>query len=280
MKFETCHDIATFCQSVLEILLRHEEQNNLPISFIKNEQGLDSSGWLMGVVRDDAGSVILTAACTPPYNIVLYETDNRPRQEAVNLLAVELKARGWRFPGVLAEQSLARRFAEAFAGGGNFRKNLSMVAMRLEQPVDIIMSPGVLRPLREEDLFFAPYWGWAFEEECHVGLQRLSQQTEQLQKRLGHDFHFIWEDGIPVSQAVHARSTEHGAVVSGVYTPPHYRSRGYASSAVSALSRLLLERGNRFCCLFADAENPVSCGIYRKIGYVEQCILEDIIFTP
>ncbi|HJH03144.1 MAG TPA: GNAT family N-acetyltransferase [Victivallis vadensis] len=62
--------------------------------------------------------------------------------------------------------------------------------------------------------------------------------------------------------------------------PPPYRGRGYASSLVAELSRLLLERGNRFCCLFADTANPVSCGIYRRIGYVDRCIVEELQWLP
>jgi len=85
-------------------------------------------------------------------------------------------------------------------------------------------------------------------------------------------------DGHPVSQAVHARSTRNGAVINGVYTPPNYRRKGYATSVVTELTRILLERGNKFCSLFADAENPVSCGIYRKIGYYDLCVFDDIKF--
>ncbi|MDW7657647.1 MAG: GNAT family N-acetyltransferase [Bacillota bacterium] len=73
-------------------------------------------------------------------------------------------------------------------------------------------------------------------------------------------------------------STENGAVVNSVYTPPHYRNNGYATSLVASLSQRLLDQGYKFTCLFADAENPVSCGIYRKIGYVDQCIFDVLRF--
>ena len=54
--------------------------------------------------------------------------------------------------------------------------------------------------------------------------------------------------------------------------------QGYASSVVAELSQALLNRGNKFCCLFADAENPISCGIYRKIGYYDLCVVDVIKF--
>jgi len=103
----------------------------------------------------------------------------------------------------------------------------------------------------------------------------------RLKERLGKETHVIWENKYPVSQAVHGRSTQNGAVVNGIYTPPHYRGRGYATFVVAELSQMLLERGNKFCCLFADASNPISCGIYRIIGYGDLCVFDDIRFdTP
>lgn len=49
-------------------------------------------------------------------------------------------------------------------------------------------------------------------------------------------------------------------------------------SVVAELSQILLDRGHRFCCLFADAKNTISCGIYRKIGYENQCIMDELKF--
>jgi acetyltransferase, GNAT family len=280
MRLEYYSGTEAFGNDVLEPLLRHEEQNNLLISFARNDRKAETSGWLLATVKDDAGSVLLTAACTPPFNLVLAETDNRPCPAAVKLLASELKTTRRMFPGVLAEQTLARRFAEEFAGTGRYRINHSMTVMRLDRVANHTPSPGAARPLREEDLFFVPYWSRAFAEEAHVGQPGLDASIEQTRKRIGADTFYLWEDRIPVSQACHARSTMHGAAISAVYTPLPYRGRGYASSLVAELSRVLLERGNRFCCLFADTANPVSCGIYRRIGYVDRCIVEELQWLP
>jgi predicted GNAT family acetyltransferase len=64
------------------------------------------------------------------------------------------------------------------------------------------------------------------------------------------------------------RPTRHTISISGVYTPPSLRNRGYASAAVSALTRRLLESGYRNCNLFTDLSNPTSNAIYQRIGYI------------
>ena len=61
--------------------------------------------------------------------------------------------------------------------------------------------------------------------------------------------------------------TPNGVRVNLVYTPPSLRSRGYATTCVGALTRRLLEQGNRFCFLFTDLANPTSNSIYQQLGY-------------
>ncbi|MDR0324613.1 MAG: GNAT family N-acetyltransferase [Oscillospiraceae bacterium] len=268
------HDaVETFGADTLEILLENEVQNNLLVSFILREA--DKSSWLFAAVKDGAGSVVLTAAWTGlPYNIVLYETGNTPNDGAIKLLAGELKALGVAFPGVLAEQGLAKRFAEVWADG--YRVNFSMNIMRLDAVSDHKKAPGSARLMCEEDLFYTPYWEYIFRYDCHVETYDIPTCAEHCKSMLGSAF--IWEDGHPVSMAASERKTQNGAGIGFVYTPPQYRGRGYAASNVACLSRDLLERGHKFCFLVADAANPTSCGIYRKIGYQDLCVYDDIKF--
>ena len=278
MKFTKYDNLETFGADTLEILMENEVQNNLPISFIRNERGFDTSDWMLFTIKDDAGSVVLTAACTPPYSLVLYETSNRPNNTAIELLSNELKQMNYSFPGALAEQGLAQRFAEVHSGRGGFHTHVSMNIMRLDKVNDIERAPGFCRSLREEDLFYVPYWEYSFAVECQLQLSDIPTKYDIAAKRLGKDVHYIWEDGHPVSQVANLRNTENGGGISAVYTPPYYRGKGYASSVVAELSQMLLERGYKFCYLFADAENPISCGIYRKIGYYDLCVFDEIKF--
>jgi len=208
----------------------------------------------------------------------MYETGNKPNNDAVKLLSDELKSIKVALPGVLAEQGLAQRFAEAFAGSSEYYKHLSMNLMRLDSVIVTQKAPGRCRPLQEDDLFYVPYWERSFGEECQIEVYDIPTNVKRIRKRIGKGSHFIWEDSHPVSQAYNERNTQNGAGISGVYTPPNYRGKGYASSVVAELSQALLERGYKFCFLFADAENPVSCGIYRKLGYFDLCVFDEIRF--
>ncbi|MCL2785055.1 MAG: GNAT family N-acetyltransferase, partial [Propionibacteriaceae bacterium] len=79
---------------------------------------------------------------------------------------------------------------------------------------------------------------------------------------------YILEDnGTPVSMARAYRELRAICVVSAVYTPPYFRGKGYASSCVAGVSRVILERGFERAVLYTDLSNPTSNSIYQKIGY-------------
>jgi len=77
---------------------------------------------------------------------------------------------------------------------------------------------------------------------------------------------------VPVSMAAFTKQLKKGISVSLVYSDARKRGMGYGVAVVYNLSKLYLERGNEFCSLFVDKRNPVSNGVYTKIGYK---IIED-----
>jgi hypothetical protein len=276
MKFIRYDSTEKFGIDVLEILLENEIQNNIMISFIKNDKTLDTSNWLMAAIKNENGNVVLTAACTPPHNIVIYETGNEQNDTAIKLLSDELKSINFNIPGVTAKQGLAQRFADVYSAV-NYSK-LSMNIMRLDKIKSIPEVPGFCREFNENDMFYMPHWFDAFTVDCKFDAVGIEKNVEIIRTWNGKVKHYIWEVEHPVSTAVNHRNTENGAGIGYVYTPPHYRGNGYASAVVSKLAQDLLEQGNEFCFLFVDTGNPISCGIYRKMGFYDLCAFNDIKF--
>jgi RimJ/RimL family protein N-acetyltransferase len=221
--------------------------------------------------------------------LVVYETGNIPQEGAAELLSKEFKRLGITIPGCLGEKNLAHRFAKIWTGGSEgeaYDVHVSMNCMQLDEISDFKKASGNSRPLAKTDLYYVPYWETAFELECGVAhfafnefTEKLLKQTDSVRRRMDSGNHFIWEDGgSPVSQAYNHRNTENGAGIGGVYTPQHLRGKGYGASVVAQLSAHLLNKGHKFCFLFADAKNPISNGIYRKIGYYDVCVYDEIRF--
>jgi predicted GNAT family acetyltransferase len=78
---------------------------------------------------------------------------------------------------------------------------------------------------------------------------------------------WLWHDGGPVSTAWTHPPVAGVVRISGVYTPPEHRGRGYPSACVAALSQRLLDGGAVACTLHTDLADPTSNRIYRAIGY-------------
>jgi predicted GNAT family acetyltransferase len=90
---------------------------------------------------------------------------------------------------------------------------------------------------------------------------------------------FVWDvGGVAVATARLRPVATVGARVSGVYTPNEGRGRGYASALTAALSERVLKSG-LWCCLFADADNPLTNRIYQRIGYQKVATFADILFS-
>ncbi|GAA5145020.1 hypothetical protein GCM10023321_02230 [Pseudonocardia eucalypti] len=78
----------------------------------------------------------------------------------------------------------------------------------------------------------------------------------------------LWLDGgEPVALAGASAPIEAMSRIGPVYTPPDRRGRGYGSAVTSAATRWALDAGARHVVLFTDLANPISNGIYPRLGY-------------
>ncbi|WP_256104158.1 GNAT family N-acetyltransferase [Streptomyces sp. ODS05-4] len=80
----------------------------------------------------------------------------------------------------------------------------------------------------------------------------------------------LWEapDGTPAAMAGVSPLVAGQVRVAPVYTPEPLRGRGYGAAVSAAASRRAVDAGAGEVVLFADLANPVSNGVYQRIGYL------------
>jgi predicted GNAT family acetyltransferase len=126
-------------------------------------------------------------------------------------------------------------------------------------------APGMLRLPRPDERDLLVEWTREFVTEAR--LIGAAQAGQMVDGRLRQQGLLVWDDGQPVS-LVGVNPAVAGVVRIGpVYTPPPLRRRGYAGSAVAAVSRRALADGANRCMLFTDLANPTSNKIYAEVGY-------------
>lgn len=92
----------------------------------------------------------------------------------------------------------------------------------------------------------------------------------------------LWElpGGEPVAMAGTTVPVDGAVRVVRVRTPAPHRGRGYAGAVTAAVTRAALEAGARHLVLFTDLADPVSNGLYRRLGYVPVRDFTELGFVP
>jgi predicted GNAT family acetyltransferase len=204
---------------------------------------------------------------TPPYNVIVYGTGEH-LDAAIEASVSFLLREGVTPPGVIGPRGVASSFASTWSQCTSAALTVQMEQMiyRLDRVNDIPLSPGELICATGEHTDLVAGWMVSFSEVTHERLDR-PEALNRAQEMIAASRVYLWFDGMPVSMAWRARPSRHGIVVTGVYTPPQLRTRGYATACVASLSQLLLDEGFQFCALYADLANPISNHIYQKMGY-------------
>lgn len=263
-------DLKSYTASVIEFLEINEAENSLLLG-------------ILGVLKDDpatrspfmaqvkSNDETIAAAFYSDRNLIV----TRGLEPALEVLAAMLMTGNIDVPGVVGSSEIAERFAQTWTKARGCEHLLWMDQglyrlTRVEWPQGI---PGKMRPMTARDTEFVADWILGFHlgalrQEHYSSEEAWKNSEARPQKRMT----FVWDvDGTPVAMAGLARPTTRGISVSGVYTPPEYRKRGYATALVAAISQEGLNRGKEFCVLYTDVTNPTSNSIYQKIGYQLVC---------
>ncbi len=251
--------------------LRDEAMNNLVLGLVARMRGTPD-GTMGGEtvktfasIRGDSGALVGTAWRTPPNALVV----SAMGPSAIEALVPAILAHDPTLDGVMGPTTSCDAFAEAFSRLSGKKYNLIMHegVYCLETFVEPTWAPGRLRPAAEPDAPLLIEWLRQFGIDAH--LPALDIDPEKLVRRyLDTGTMFLWEhEGTPVTMVGSNARTPNGARVGPVYTPSNLRGRGYGTSGTAAVTKQLLDAGQKFCFLFTDLSNQTSNGIYRRIGY-------------
>lgn len=216
------------------------------------------------------------ASRTPPHNMLI----TNGTLHGLAALAADAFSALRHLPGVTGPRQAAAGFAEAWLALAGGRATICM-RQRLHKiervDADLPVIQGTLREVTPSERALAVEWTMAFAHEAIPN--RPSEAEESVDRHLRSGTLYFWDDGRPVAMCASPGGATSGARINLVYTPPDMRRRGYATAAVSALTRRLLDGGSRYCCLYTDLANPTSNSVYRRIGYRPVCDIDDYSFA-
>jgi RimJ/RimL family protein N-acetyltransferase len=181
-------------------------------------------------------------------------------------------------PGVQGGSATAARFA----GRWTERQRVAAFPTRglrlyeLAQLNEIEPVEGQLREFEALDRPRVIPWIAQFQAEVHEAPMDPERQLDDL---LTAGRIWLWEDEGISCMAISRQPIQGVVRLSGVYTPPHKRRRGYAAACVYGVSKYFTETSHR-CILYTDLGNPTSNSIYRQLGYQAVAEVTHYRFDP
>jgi predicted GNAT family acetyltransferase len=266
-----------FLERAGESLERAEAENNLLLGISKyyeiNPGRTNVNPYFLTV--EDSGILFGAALMTPHRHLII----SRIFDPALVALTDYFLKESIPVPGVVGPKSTTRLFAEHWKNrtGKGSRVKMSQGLYACERVVVEVYSRGHLRPAMESDEALLVQRSAEFCREAGIE-DEIESTKARIPSDIANQSLYVWDNDQVVSMAIVQRETVSGICVSMVYTPPHLRSQGYATSCVAALTQRMLDSGKKFCCLYTDLTNPTSNAIYQKIGYEPVCDSEDLVF--
>ena len=268
MKVTRFDDPVQYYQKVEGYLIQHEATHCLLLGISQalcRAAKTNEANLLYLAVADNNQTVVATAIRTPPRKLILSRAID---SQAVELIAEDLAVDSQSLPGVIAPSTEAETFVTTWQRltGQSDELALAMRIHQLEKVKAINKASGSFRIAIESDRNLLIDWIQAFEQEALGDNEPKSDYQLWFNRHLESKSLFVWQDNVVVSMAASSGATPNGIRINAVYTPPEYRGKGYATSCVTQISQLLLNK-YKYCFLFTDLANSVSNHIYRKIGY-------------
>ncbi len=212
---------------------------------------------------EDDGELIGCAYRTPPYKVGVTVLP----QAAVALLVADLAATyAGAIGGFSGPEPTVSELARAWVSrrGGSWSVNTSgrLLSFGSAGKTSGDGATGMLRLAAAGDLALAQSWGAAASIDSGIA----ALDGRMCQQLLGARLLYFWADDQPRCMIGLLRETRDSAAVGIVYTPAAFRGQGHATAAMTALGKLLDERGvaNRY--LWIEPKNDGGQALARKLG--------------
>ncbi len=181
--------------------------------------------------------------------------------------------------GVVGETNYSEAFTTYLQK--NKVSDRKLIVQKLTKVNDNKLADGEFKPARSEALDYLAEWANQFQHDAHAFPKKTKTEIRSNIKNLiskGQLFNWVNSRNELVSMAGIIRNTSNIGIVGMVYTPKHFRGKGYAKSCVQKLSEHILNSGYKNCGLFAESANLTSTKIYKEIGYEISTEFSDIAF--
>lgn len=267
LKLIKYHDVSEFKKESITFLEQNEVENNLPLGILHSLKPEQKPQLMATVKRDD--EFVLVFLQTHPQQIIISKPSGISEKE-IKLLAEQFCGDIQDIPGFIGDKAFILAFIDHMKElrDTQFHIHMNQRLYKLTHVKKEAGKDGKLRLFGREDASLIKEWIIKFCKDTGVEEINEEEAEEKTADIIEKGRLYGWEvNGEVVSMANASRPTNSNIHITLVYTPPEHRKKGYASSCVSALTQLMLDKGFQTTSLYTDLDYPTSNKIYMEIGY-------------
>ena len=276
MDFKKYESKKQFLDENLEILIKEEAQNEVMIGIVLQHDDSKVEKWLLGRIEENGEVKIIFIVDDDKEGLVFYCPNKNITTEHIEFLVYSIINSDTALEQIVGNKEFSKRIGEIYCmkTGKNIIKtstthtlvlheikqehiledNEKLIKLNPEHPSSKKMGQVV------KDIHTDIYG----QEECS------DEEAEKIANIYLKKGLYILTDNNEENVYCHAvtvRKQVNGCAIGAVISPKEYRGKGYGKKCIYALSKELLNEGNKFIVLHVAEKNQAAQSVYSKIGF-------------
>ena len=276
MDFKKYESKKQFLDENLEILIKEEAQNEVMIGIVLHHDDSKVEKWLLGRIEENGEVKIIFIVDDDKEGLVFYCPNKNITTEHIEFLVYSIINSDTALEQIVGNKEFSKRIGEIYCmkTGKNIIKtstthtlvlheikqehiledNEKLIKLNPEHPSSKKMGQVV------KDIHTDIYG----QEECS------DEEAEKIANIYLKKGLYILTDNNEENVYCHAvtvRKQVNGCAIGAVISPKEYRGKGYGKKCIYALSKELLNKGNKFIVLHVAEKNQLAQSVYSKIGF-------------
>jgi len=276
MNFKKYESKKQFLDENLEILIKREPENELMIGIVLQHDDNKVGKWLLGRIEEDGEVKIIFIVDDDKEGLVFYCPNKNITTEHIEFLVYSIINSNTVLEQIVGNKEFSKKIGEIYCmkTGKNIVKTSTTHTLVLQdiKQEHILENDEKLIKLNPEhpsskkmgqvvkDIHTDIYG----EEECS------DEEAEKIANIYLKKGLYILTDNNEENVYCHAvtvRKQVNGCAIGAVISPKEYRGKGYGKKCIYALSKELLNEGNKFIVLHVAEKNQPAQSVYSKIGF-------------
>ncbi len=276
MKFVRYENKSEFLKENLDILLKEEAKNELMLGIILQHNEDKVGTWLLGRVEVNNEIKIIFLADDDKKGLLFYCTSENITDDELEFLVDNIAEVDFNLNQVFGNKKYSSKIAQMYSKKTNkqIQENSHIYTLVLEN----IKQEYLLGD--NEKLIKLNYE--------NANMDKMSQIVKDIHTDISGEEACSDEDALRIANiylkkglyiltdnseknvychAVSVRKQINGCTIGAVISPKEFRGKGYGKKCIHAVSKRLLEDGNKYIALHVLATNDAAKSVYENVGF-------------